>query len=268
LRRSENIFKFGVTRQASGSETLTVYTLTVWHQFKKRNMRNLNYLLILLLIGCKSNRVIENKLADYQYPLDSLISPKVFIFQRTDSLDKLSYHYQQLIKKDNQKILIRSSLGVGDMRDSSVYFVIDKHVVLKESYMIIQDKKTNQIKASKGDIKNNEDNGLNIETKIKYVNPFYESMISTVDFKLRYDTLFSYRLFDKDLPCIRYKANLEVSIKHKYIPLIGKDINKHGEYIYAKNVGLIYYSFTDDKDKSGFSWRLKEIIDYNDFLKK
>ena len=39
--------------------------------------------------------------------------------------------------------------------------------------MIIQDKKTTQIKALKGDIKVNVDNGLNIETKIKYVNPFY-----------------------------------------------------------------------------------------------
>jgi len=220
------------------------------------------------MIGCKSNQITENKLADYQFPLDSLISPKVFIFQRTDSLDKLSYHYQQLIKKDNQMILIRSSLGVGDMRDSSVYSVIDNHVVLKESYMIIQDKKTTQIKASKGDIKVNEDNGLNIETKIKYVNPFHESMNSTVDFKLDNDTLIKYRLFDEDLTCIKYKANMDVYIKHKYIPLIGKEIKKHGEYIYAKNIGLIYYSFFDDKDNSGFSWRLKEIIDYNDFIKK
>ena len=146
--------------------------------------------------------------------------------------------------------------------------MIDNHVVLKESYMIIQDKKTTQIKASKGDIKVNEDNGLNIETKIKYVNPFYESMNSTVDFKLDNDTLITYRLFDKDLTCIKYKANMDVSIKHKFIPLIGKEIKKHGEYIYAKNIGLIYYSFFDDKDNSGFSWRLKEIIDYNDFIKK
>ena len=92
-------------------------------------MRNLIYLLILFMIGCKSNQITENKLADYQFPLDSLISPKVFIFQRTDSLDKLSYHYQQLIKKDNQMILIRSSLGVSEMRDSAVYSVIDNHVV-------------------------------------------------------------------------------------------------------------------------------------------
>lgn len=215
------------------------------------------------MFSCKNNKIIDNKsLTDYQYPLDSLITPKVFIYQRTDSAEKLSYHYQQLIVKNNQKILIRSLLGDVNMRDSSVYNLINNRLVLQETYMIMKDRKTSKIKPSKGEILKDIDNGVNNESKFKFTNPFAESMISTLNLKSTYDTTIVYRLFDKDLNCIRYKDNMTVFIKHKYIPFIGKSLEKVGESIYAKGLGLVYYSKTDVKDKSTFSWKLKEIIDY------
>jgi hypothetical protein len=226
-------------------------------------MRPLIFLLIPLMFSCKSNKLIDNKsLTDYQYPLDSLITPKVFIYQRADSAEKLSYHYQQLIVKNNQKILIRSTLGDGNMRDSSVYDLINNKLVLQETYMIMKDRKTNKIKPSKGEVLEDIDNGVNNESKFKFTNPFAETIISTVKLKSTYDTIIVYRLFGKDLDCIRYKNNMTVSIKHKYIPFIGKSLEKIGESIFAKGLGLVYYSMTDVKDKSTFSWKLKEIIDY------
>jgi hypothetical protein len=229
-------------------------------------MKKLIYLLIPLLISCKSNTSLDQKsLKDYQYPLDSLVIPKVFIYQRTDSLNIESYHYQQLINKNNQKLLIQCSLGNGDMRDSSVYLVNGNRRILQEDFLIVKDKKSNLFKVTKGEIIINKNNGINYESRIKFNNPFDESLISIIDFNLNYDTILNYQLFNKNLSCIRLKNELKVSVKNKFVPLIGNDFEKYGEHIYAKNLGLIFYSFIDKKDKSGFSWKLKEIINYKDF---
>jgi hypothetical protein len=227
-------------------------------------MRRLIYFSILLLISCNNKNVGSYLLADYQYPLDSLIVPKVFVYQRNDSVDKFSFRYQQLIIKNKQKILICVLLGDEDLRDSSVYYVINNKPILNESYYIMKDFKTNIIKSTKGQIIENIDNGLIIKSKIKYTDPIYESLTITFNTISKYDTIAFYKFFDKELKCIKYKSDITISSN----PIIDTTIEKSGVTIFAKGLGVVYHSVTNKKTKVTNSWKLKEIIDYKKYKKK
>ena len=232
-------------------------------------MKRLIYLLILILISCNGHKqAADISFHDYRYPLDSVIEPKVFIYERTDSVNFLTAHFEQLISKNNQLLLIRYSLAEGNMRDSSVFIVsYNSNPMLLESFLLMKDKKTNLVKRSMGQIIKRTDNGSEHHSKIRYTNPFDESLISIITSNSVYDTILIFPLNDKKLDCLRFKENHTISIKHKYIPFIGKSFERSGESIIAKGIGLVYYSTTDPKTKLTYSFRLKEIINYNQYLK-
>ena len=220
------------------------------------------------MLSCNSNKSLDidnNLLTEYYYPFDSLINPKVFIYQRTDSADKLTYHYQQLIIKNKQKILIRASFGDDGMLDSSIYSIINNTPVLLETYTTVKDPKTNEIRPSKGKILKYVDYGVYREMEFKFTDPFMSSLISIFNQESTFDTIIVYKLFDRDMDCIRYKYNMKRSVKYKYIPFFGKSYERAGKVILAKGLGTVYYSITNLKNKSTISWKLKEIIDYKKF---
>ena len=181
-------------------------------------------ILISLMIGCSTKHVSNYKMDEYQYPIDSLVSPKVFVYQRTDSAEKLTCMYQRLIQKDSQTLLITTQLGTSMIRDSTVYLVEKNHVSFLENYMIMQNTKTQEVRASKGEIIENEDDGVTIERKIRYENPFVKNMMNTIEVKFRYDTITVCKVFNQDMPCIKFTTVMNFAFRYKYIPLLGKDL--------------------------------------------
>ena len=67
---------------------------------------------------------------EYRYPMDSLINPKIFVFQRTDSLEKLTFYYEQMKIVGNNRIFIYTRLNHDNnsqYRDSIVYYYQQKN---------------------------------------------------------------------------------------------------------------------------------------------
>jgi hypothetical protein len=221
------------------------------------------YLFISLIIGCNSYRLVEKRtIYDYQYPFDSLINPKVFIYQFTDSASTLSFHFQQILKKNNQRILVDVTIGNDNRSDSSIFVLINNKLVLKETYIILKEKSTNNIKLSKGEILKWIDNDENRESIIKFTDEPFTTILTS---KSTVDSTMVYRLFGKDLECLRVKGKVTISIRNNSNQTLIKEINKTIELIYAKGFGLINLSMTDDANKSNLTSKLKEIIDFKDY---
>jgi hypothetical protein len=230
-------------------------------------MTRLIFLIIPLIICCSSNHQHEDKiLSDFHYPFDSLKIPRVFVYQRTDSINILSYNLQQLIEKDNYKILVSTTLSDDKTRDSLVFELINNEPIIKEEYMIYKDSKTNSIKTLRGEILENIDNGKTRKAKVKFKDESFITIISTL--KSENDSTFIYNIFNKEITCARTDDNQTISIIFRKLPIIRKKREQNGEFIYAQNLGLVFYTVNDRKTNQTYSFKLTEIIDYKDFIKK
>ena len=229
-------------------------------------LTRLIFFLIPLIISCSNDTQPENStMSGFNYPIDSLEIPKVFIYQRIDSTDILSYSLHQLIVKENQKILIKSTLGYQNTRDSSISELINNIPVLKETYMISKEFKTHNIITLKGEILKNIDNGTDRKTKIKYKEESFITTIST--HKIKADTAIIYRFKGENHTCMKTYDKQTISIRFRKFPIINRKREQNGEFIFAKDLGLVFYSITDKKSNSTIKYQLKEIINYSDYIK-
>ena len=237
-------------------------------------MRKLFYLFfILTVISCnKTHKPINNEYLDeYSYPADSLINPKVFVYESNDRLAKLSF-FLRLVKIENSsKICIHVELNKDNntpIRDSTIYYYQGKNLILRDEYTLFKDSKTNKDRVIKTEILDYFESFQKRVIKTKYPSPFNESLVDTyteVRFLAKKTT---FKIFNKDVKCVIMTNDIFVKIRHKYIPFIGKDVEKTGIAIYAKGMGMVYKRTYNKTSNVNYSLRLKEIIDYQTYIKK
>lgn len=236
-------------------------------------MRNLFYLLfILVLTSCnKTNKPIDNQFMDeYRYPADSLIDPKVFVYENNDSLDKLSFYLRQVKVENGNKICIYVELDNDNStprRDSTVYYYQGKNLILRDEYTLFKNSTTNKDRVFKSEILDYSDYSQKKVIKTKYRSPLNESLICTNTDVSFFAKKTTFKIYDKDVKCIIMANNIYLKIRHKYIPFVGKDVEKTGITIYAKGMGMVYKRTYNKTYKVDYSLKLKEIIDYQTYLK-
>ena len=237
-------------------------------------MRKLFYLLFIpILISCnKTNNQVDNKfMDDYRYPIDSLTKAKVFVYQRTDSLDKLSFFLEQVKVEDNNKIFIYvrlNNVNSSQFRDSTVYYYRDKNLILKDKYTIAKDPKTNLEKVIKCQILQYSDSSKKREIKTKCSNPLKESIVTIISTTSTFVKKTTFKIFDRNVECLNMAEQVQINVNYKYIPFLGKTGEKTGESIIAKGIGMVYYSMNDKTSNQNLSLQLKEIINYQTYLEK
>jgi len=233
-------------------------------------MKKIIYLqLVLILVSCShTDKKIDNSIfSDYRYPLDSLVQPKVFVYQSLDSLNKLKFNFKQKIVEDTNTIYITAAINTSSpFRDSTTTYCRGKNYILKDSYSIEKDTKTNLEEAIKGEILDYSDSGLKREKKIKFSYPS-PSIITTIKTNSIIDKKIKFKLGSKILDCLLVKEYMSFNGRHKYIPFLGKKVELTGISVVAKGIGLVYYSTDNKLDKTRQAWQLKEIIDYQTYLK-
>ncbi len=233
-------------------------------------MRKLFYLfLIPVLFSCNnSNRIDNTYMDEYRYPMDSLINPKVFVFQRTDSIEKLTFYYEQMKVVGNNRIFIYTRLNHDNnsqYRDSIVYYYQQKNLIIKDKYILVRDFKTNSDKLSKCEILEYTDHLNKRVIKSKCSFPLNESINSTFYNVSTFDKKITFKLFNRDVECLKMNDLVQVRGYHKYIPFVGKKIEMTGYTILAKGIGMVYASITDKESKKNYTYQLKEIIDYSTY---
>ena len=237
-------------------------------------MRKLFYLFfILTVISCnKTQKPINNEYLDeYRYPADSLINPKVFVYESNDHLDKLSF-FLRLVKIENgSKICIHVELNKDNntpRRDSTVFYYRGKNLFLRDEYTLFKDSTTNKDKVIKTEIIDYFESPQKRVIKKKYPSPLNESIVCTSNEISSFAKKTTFKIFNKDVKCVIMTNDIFIKIRHKYIPFIGKNVEKTGITIYAKGMGMVYKRTYNKTYKVDYSLKLKEIIDYQTYLKK
>lgn len=231
------------------------------------------FLFLLILISCsKTNIQVNNEFMDeYRYPVDSLKNPKVFVYQQTDSLDKLSFFLGQMKVENGNKIYIYVKLNNDNsskFRDSIVYYYRDKNLILKDRYTITKDPKTNIDKLVKYQILQYSDFSKKRVVKTENINPLNDSIININTATSTFEKKTTYKVFERNFECLKMNDHIQFEVKHKHIPFIGKRVEMNSESILAKGIGMVYYSINNTSLNQKYTYKLKEIIEYKTYLAK
>lgn len=237
-------------------------------------MRQIIYLIVLfVLIGCsKPKTQINNEFLDgFGYPADSMIVPKVFVYETNDSLQKHIFTFKQVKQVNNQKVCIGVSINCNNqnqVRDSVVSYYRGKRSILKEIYELAWDSASKTERIFKTKILEDTliDNKKIFRSEFPSVyNPL---IVSTC---LDIDTIIdkkSIKVFDKDVECYILVSVSEQFTGHKLSTLFGRKFKRTKKYIVAKGIGTVYIETINHTFNTKRVTWLKEIIDYDTYLKK
>src|ERR1035437_6409899 len=174
-------------------------------------MKKLLLILPILLtsVSCKyidkTNIKIDNQFINsFRYPIDSLATPRVFVYQRADKPD-LHYSICQkriIINKDTTLIAVR--IGINGLIDSSAYLYKNKTLILKEQFRVLTSRQTNTKNLIKGEDLKYYDKGYEKNRHLKFVcpNDLYTNVVENIYSK--YDKQTIYQIFGKDIECVQF----------------------------------------------------------------
>lgn len=237
-------------------------------------MRHIIYLIVLfVLIGCSKPKMQVNneQLDGFGYPADSMIEPKVFVYETNDSLQRLTFTFRQVKLKDNEKIYISVGLNYGYLypaRDSVVSYYKGDKLILKEIFELAWDSvsKTERIFKTKILEDTLIDNKLILKTEYPSIyDPLIVNTCLDIDTVIDKKTL---KVFDKDVECYILASVSEQFTGHKMSTLFGRKFIKSKKSIVAKGIGTVYIETTSHTFNTIRIRRLIEIIDYDTYLKK
>lgn len=230
-------------------------------------MRLLSIIFLSFVLICCSDKESENvfSLDDYKYPIESLKTPKVFVYHRMDNPLIKSFNCQQSYWKGEKRYLRRSSLGEGQ-RDSSIFIIKNGSALLQERYAIVRNNNYRQERIAKHKISmiSNKDNKYELISEA--VSPFNADIITKFKYVAICDSLITRKVMGKNLICIRESYCSEYSRSNKLVPSYSLSNEITGETIYAKHLGMVSYSTLSKSTGETCTWELESIIDYDDWI--
>jgi hypothetical protein len=235
-------------------------------QSKMREIPKLSLLFIISMIFCGNKGIRESRsFNDFHYPFDSLVNAKVFVYEKNDDNHSPVSRYEQVIEKDQQHYYIEALLGDMDIRDSSVYEIVQERTILKEMFIIKRDVKTHACKTIKGFIFGKVENDKMLSSTVRFNEA---DNIITFESLSKYDSAYATKIFDNETNCFSSKDTLSLYIQHLDHESMNEIISMTGKSVYAYGIGLVYYSRFFHNDKSNYEFRLKKIIPYQEYLKQ
>lgn len=237
-------------------------------------MRQLIYLILLIVfVACNKPKIQVNNehMEDYRYPADSLIKPKVFVYETNDSLQELTFTLKQVKMENNNKIYINVRLNNDNccpIRDSTVFYYKGRNLIIKEIFEIVRDSVTKSEKVHKTKILDYIESSNKRILKTEYRGVYNQSIITT---KLDVDSIIDKKtleVFNKDVECIVVASESVQFTRHKLLISSGKTFNKSTKLLFAKGIGIIYSETINHSFNTIQIRFLKEIIDYDTYLKK
>lgn len=243
-------------------------------KLNNRFLRQIIHLIVLyVLIGCNKpkTQVNNEQLDGFGYHADSMIVPKVFVYETNDSLQRLTFTLRQVKQVNNQKICISVSINCNNQhssRDSVVSYYKGNSPILKEIFELAWDSVSKTERIFKTKIL--EDTLIDNKQILKTEYPsIYDPLI--VNTCLDIDTVIdkkTLKVFDKDVECYILASLSEQFTGHKLSTLFGRKFKRSKKYIVAKGIGTVYIETINHTFNTIRVTRLKEIIDYDTYLKK
>lgn len=237
-------------------------------------MKKLLLILPILLtsVSCKyidkTNIKIDNQFINsFHYPIDSLATPRVFVYQRADKPD---LHYsicQKRIIIDKDTTLIAVRIGINGLIDSSAYLYKNKGLILKEQFRVLTSRQTNTKNLIKGEDLKYYDKGYEKNRYLKFVcpNDLYTNIVENIYSK--YDNQTIYRIFGKDIECVQFNDSV-FSFIGASNPVELSKIEIKGKSILAKNIGLVQIEMQVKGSENKVIWKLEKIVDFKTYQKE
>lgn len=237
-------------------------------------MRLLTYLIVIIVLtSCNNPKIQVNNehMESFRYPEDSLIDPKVFVYETNDSTQRFTFTLKQIKNTNNNKILISVGLnnnGCCPIRDSTVSYYKDRSLIIKDIFDLVRDSVENTDKVLKTKIIDYIESSKKRILRTKYLGAYDQSIKTT---KLTVDTIIgktTLKVFDKDVECIIVASESTQFTRHKLFIFNGKTFKKSTKILFAKGIGIIYFETINHSFNTIQIKRLKEIIDYDTYLEK
>ena len=237
-------------------------------------MKNLLLILPILLISVsckninKTNIKIDNQFINsFHYPIDSLATPRVFVYQRADKPDLHYFICQNRIIKDKDTTLIVVRIGINGLIDSSAYFYQNKTLILKEQFRVLTSRQTNIKNLVKGEDLKYYDKGYEKNRYLKFVcpNDLYTNVVENIYSK--YDKQTIYRIFGKDIECVQFNDSI-FSFIGVSNPVELSNIEVKGISTLAKDIGLVKIEMQVKGSENKLIWKLEKIVDFKTYQKE
>ena len=237
-------------------------------------MKNLAYLIIVAtLLSCNKQKIQVNNehMEGFRYPADSLIEPKVFVYETNDSLQKLTFTLKQIKNENHKKKLISVGLNNNNccpIRDSMVSCYKDKNLVVEEIFELVRDSVTKSDKVLKTNIIDYIETPYKRFLRTEYPSVYNQSIITT---KVDVDSIIdkvTLKVFNKDVECIVVASESMQYTRPRLLIFFGKTFKKSTKLLFAKGIGIVYSETINHSFNTIRVRRLKEIIDYDTYIKK
>lgn len=217
------------------------------------------------IFGCKEKH--DTAFDGYLYPYDSLITPKVFVYRRTDTTGSYFCRYKKVITENGKKFLITTSLSEQGMKDSSKNLIQGENAKPVDIYVIMKTKGGNASSLTKGAIKKYEFSDKYRLLDVLYENPFKETS-SQVKVESNFNSFVTMQYHNKSYNCLLFDDVYKFKFKNKNIktPSANGFFSIKYKSVLAKGLGMIQYTLTDKKNNHTYNWELDTIIDYSKFL--
>lgn len=215
------------------------------------------FFLLIFFISCKSKSSFTLTSEDFSYPLDSLVTTKLFVYQNVFDTNQKTITEKCYIKSEG--LLITQNFNNNVKYDSTVSILNGTKYSISKVYSFIHSK-DNSRQIVKGEVlsfSNEVQDGLTVKSIKKTLFKISESETEIIEDREKFlrDTVCFF--LNEEYPCRVYSL---VS-KYKLKSLLYKDFETEytGYILYAKGVGLMEYFIEGNNGSS--KWRLVKIIE-------
>jgi len=217
------------------------------------------------ICGCKEKH--DTAFDGYLYPYDSLITPKVFVYRRTDTTGSYFCRYKKVVVENGKKFLITTSLSEQTMKDSSKNLITGENAEPVDIYVLMKTKGGSASSLTKGVIKEYEFSDKYRLLDVLYENPFKESS-SQVQVESNFNSFVTMKYHNKSYNCLLFDDvyKFKFKNKNKNAPASANSFSLKYKSVLAKGLGMIQYTLMDKKNKHTYNWELDTIIDYSKFI--
>jgi hypothetical protein len=218
------------------------------------------FIVVLFLAGCFSRREPISRLKEFEYPMDSLLSGKIFVY-RKNLPGEFTFTEARLVKENGTDFLVY------EMYDAKKKISAEKFAITNDGTEQIDaffydypDSTSNEFEKVRMEIVES----TNIDDGLKYSGLRREmegtssnDFTGEMEMRHRFIREDSIEILGQHIDALVFTNDVRVKAWYRYLPFFSSETTYTGEYYLARGLGVVKYSSNTEKEKS--EWTLQEI---------
>jgi hypothetical protein len=217
-------------------------------------------LVLSLLIACSKANEEFKSLPEFEYPIDSLVKEKIFVFKNDQTNELIFENHRIYEEKGSRYYSVKSSDSLR-INSERKYLITETGLRFISYFSFEYDdslsEEINKIECFYKDVKNVMNSSRFRDLSYKFIfntGGMADGLSINEERFIRKDSIL---FLNKTIETLVYSLNTKTIIKLKFLPFIPISNEYNEEIIYGKNLGVIRYSVTTEEAKQ--FWNLIEI---------